>query len=307
MGNIILSNGISMPDLCLGTGITGGIKLTASNIMTQDTLRAIKYNIASITIYRGRSKMDRALAKVVKSAMNNGCHMFDTSRAYGSSEWRLGEALKKYNRGDYFICTKINNYSQYNDCVEECLRESLRELEIDYVDLCLLHWPVPNLYINSWNKLEKLYNAGLCKAIGVSNFNIHHLEIVSKDCSIKPMVNEIECHPLFTQEELRNYCNKNDIRVLAYTSTARGDGRLKYTCIPRLATKYKKNDIQIILRWHQQIGNVPIVYSSNPIHFAENTNISDFTMTHYEIEEISAININSRLRFDPDNCDYTKL
>lgn len=296
-----------MPDLCLGTGITGGIKLSLSNIISLEALRALKYNIASITKYHGRAKRDRSLGMVVKAAMKNGCHMFDTSRAYGSSEWRLGKVLKNYDRDDYFIVTKINNYSQYNDCVEECLRESLRELGVDYVDLCLLHWPVPDMYIRSWNKLEKLYSMGLCKSIGVSNFNIYHLEKIFRECSIKPMVNEIECHPLFTQNDLRDYCRNNDLQVLAYTSTAQGDGRLKYTCIPQIASKYKKTDIQIILRWHQQIGNVPIVNSSNTKHFVENTQIYDFSMTPAEIELISSVNINSRLRFDPDNCDFRKL
>ena len=121
------------------------------------------------------------------------------------------------------------------------------------------------------------------------------------------MINQIECHPLFTQNELREYCNKENIKVMAYTATARMDDRLKNTCIVDLAKKYNKTVAQIILKWHIQIGNIPIFNTNSIKHYKENMDIEDFELSKEEIQQINSANINSRLRYDPDNCDFTKL
>ena len=155
--------------------------------------------------------------------------------------------------------------------------------------------------------MEFLKKQGLCKSIGVCNCNIHHLEEIRKLGTIMPSVNEIECHPLFTQEKLRKYCKDNDIQVLAYTSTARFDDRLQNTCLKSIAKKYNKDIVQIILKWHIQIGNIPIFNTTNRKRYVSNMDIFDFKLTNDEIKNINAININSRLRYDPDNCDFTKL
>ena len=178
---------------------------------------------------------------------------------------------------------------------------------MEYVDLYLMHWPVTGKFIDSWKEMEKLYKEGKCKAIGVCNFNIHHFEELKKHAEIMPMVNEIECHPLFTQNEIREYCKENDIQVMAYTSTARMDRRFSNTCLKDIANKYMKNEAQVILKWHQQIGNIPIVNSSNKDHMLANIQINDFILSDEDIIKINNMNINSRLRYDPDNCDFTKL
>ena len=256
---------------------------------------------------RKKLRIDVALPKMIRGAMGCGCHFFDTSRAYGGSEYILGKTLKHYNRNEYVITTKVSNQYQYNDDVRGSLETSLSNLQMDYVDLYLLHWPVTNKYINSWKVLEELYDDGLCKAIGVCNCNIHHLETLEKNASLIPMVNQIECHPLLTQNALREYCSERNIRVMAYTSTARMDERLNKTILVPIAKKYNKSIAQIILRWHQQIGNIPIVNTSNLHHLKENYNISSFSLTDEEIQSITNININSRLRYDPDNCDFRQL
>ena len=170
-----------------------------------------------------------------------------------------------------------------------------------------MHWPVTDYFLDSWKEMEKLYKEGMCKAIGVCNCNIHHLNELESVAEIMPMVNEFECHPLFTQKELREYCKEKNIQVMAYTSTGRMDERLKKTVLVPLAKKYNKSIAQIILRWHQQIGNIPIINSVNPKHMVENTNIYDFNLSNEEIASIESININSRLRYDPDNCDFKQL
>lgn len=303
MNKIKLCNGYEIPDLCFGTDITSlrskGLRRKIDNLKCW----------LKILLNRNRyySAKDLYLPQSIKECMINNINLFDTSRAYGASEFNLGQNLKNYNRKDYIIVTKISNGYQFKDKVEECFEQSLNDLGMDYVDVLLLHWPVTDHWIKSWKVLEELYKKGKCKAIGVCNCNIHHLEELKKIADIMPMINEFECHPLFTQNELRAYCKENNIQVMAYTSTARMDERLKKTVLVPIAKKYNKTTAQIILRWHIQIGNIPIVNSTKPNHIKDNANIYDFELTDEEVAKITAININSRLRYDPDNCDFTKL
>lgn len=299
---IKLYNGILMPNMCFGTDIVYRYMYTNYTWKTR-----YKYWIKNFLKNRKQFKRDVSLPQIVDVAMQNGCNCFDTSRIYGGSEYLLGKTLKKYSREQYFVATKMCNRDQYTDNVKMALEKSLGELKLEYIDLYLLHWPVTDHYLKNWEKVIKAYEKGYCKAIGVCNCNIHHLEELKKAIGFMPMVNQFECHPLFTQVELRKYCHDNDIQVMAYTSTARMDSRLNNTQLVTIAQKHNKSMAQIILKWHQQIGNIPIVNSTNKNHFLENTKIRDFQLTQEEINIISSININSRLRYDPDNCDFTKL
>ena len=289
--------------ICFGTDIT-----YLHNWGFKRKISEIKYWLKVIlNKNKKQSIKNLKLPKIIDVSMKNGCTMFDTSRAYGASEYTLGRTLKKYPRESYYIVTKLYNTAQYENKIRESFFKSLKELDMEYVDLYLMHWPVEGHFIESWKEMEKLYNEGLCKAIGVCNFNIHHLEELKKYATIIPMVNQIECHPLFTQTELRKYCNNNNIKIMAYTSTARMDERLKKTVLVPISKKYNKTIAQVILKWHQQIGNIPIVNSTNKKHMLENIKIDDFYLTDHEIESINNININSRLRYDPDNCDFKQL
>lgn len=287
-------------NLCFGTGITWRCRQDSN-------LKKFVYLTRNFLKNRDQLNKDFNLARVIDIAMQNGCHMFDTSRAYSGSEYVLGKALKKYNRSSYVICTKLCNKDQFTGNVRGALEKSLRELGMDYVDIYLMHWPVKDYYIENWKQMEQLYREGLCRAIGVCNCNIHHLQALENSAEIMPMFNQIECHPLFTQSDLRAYCTKKNIRIMAYTSTGRMDERLQKTALVPIAKKYNKTIAQIILRWHQQIGNIPIVNTTNVKHMIENIAINDFTLSTEDIEAINAININSRLRYDPDNCDFSKL
>ena len=297
-----LSNGYEIPELCFGSGITQLYRYGNCGKKSE-----IKYWMRNFLKNRSQIKKDIGLVKAIDVAMKNGCNMFDTSRAYGGSEYVIGNQLKKYNRNDFFVVTKLCNSDQYKGDVRAALRKSLDELQMDYVDLYLMHWPVEGCFVENWKRMEELYQQGLCKAIGVCNFNIHHLEKLKKEIEIMPMVNQFECHPLFTQEDLRNYCKAHYIQTMAYTATARMDERLKKTALVQIGKKYNKTIAQVILKWHQQIGNIPVVNSYNPAHIIENIDINDFYLTQEEIDKISKININSRLRYDPDNCDFTQL
>ena len=240
MKTIKLNDNNKMPVICYGSNI---ISYSRNNFL-KNTILIIK----KILLLKFKElRKDFSICKIIDEMAKKDYSAIDTSRAYGISENIIGYKIHK-RREKYFIITKISNSDQYKGNIELALRDSLKKLKIDCVDLLLIHWPVPERYIQTWKEMEKLKEKGLCKSIGVCNCNIHHLEEIKKNCSIIPAVNQIECHPLFTQKELRDYCQKNSIQVLAYTSTARMDARLNKTCLVDIAKKYNKDIAQIILR-----------------------------------------------------------
>ena len=256
-----------------------------------------------------RLEMDKNFENVVKTAVSNGIVGFDTSRAYGGSEMALGRVLKRYNRKDLFIISKVCNADQREIGAKEALERTLETIGTDYVDLYLLHWPQPDTYIENWKQLEEVYtNTNKCRAIGVCNCKEHHIEEIKRMANILPMVNEIEVHPLLTEKSICEYCKENKIGVLSYTSTARMDERLVDSPrILKICEKYGKEPAQIILKWHIQEGRVPIFNTSNSKHLLKNVCDLNFTLEDIDLEIIDGMNINSRLRFDSDNCDYEIL
>ena len=186
--------------------------------------------------------------------------------------------------------------------------QSMNELGVSYVDVYLLHWPVEGRYLDYWKQLEELYKEGLVKAIGVSNCKIHHLEEIKKIAEIMPMINEVELHPLLSEEELRNYCKKNSIQLMAYSSTARLDFRLKSSRRMNEIVKESGKDLsQVILRWHIQNGIIPIFNTSSVKHLKTNMDIFDFVLNQEQMQLIDSMNINARTRYDSDNCEWDML
>lgn len=303
MRYVELNNKNKIPVVGYGTAIL----LTYRYKKNKGILTKAKYWIKNIFFDHKQIKRDFTGSRILRYLMKSSMVLIDTARAYGGSEYLVGENLRRNNREQVFLVTKVSNKSQLEGNVEQEFYNSLSELNVEYVDLLLMHWPVKDKFIETWNLMEKLYEQGLCKAIGVCNFNEHHLELLINHCRIIPMVNQIECHPLLTQTDLRHYCNIKGIKVMAYTPTARMDERLLKTCLVEIAHHYNKSITQIILRWHVQIGNIPIVNTSSIKHLNENFDIFNFELSDSEINKINLININSRLRYDPDNCDFTKL
>lgn len=299
MESLELYNGIKLPRFCLGTN---GIPEEVGKV-------TFKYQCESILDKRKRKNLKERhkLERVIETYIENGGMMIDTSRSYHACEMIIGDTLKRYDRNQYIIVDKLSNVGQYNGDIRRAFEASLKRLGMDFIDVYLFHWPVDDIYLKTWKEMEKIYEAKLCKAIGVCNCKQHHLERIAAVSNIKPMINQFECHPLFTRMDLREYCQKEHIQVMAYTSTARMDSRMKKTEIQKIADEHKRNISQIILRWHQQIGNIPIVSTMNPAHIVENLDIDDIELTKGEIEKIEKVNINSILRFDSDNCDFTQL
>lgn len=303
-----LSNGVRIP--CIGTGpssIERRIRWRRKDWMEKIPL--IGHYINSTIYHTIYYKIERQWIKNLSESLKMGYRLIDYSSAYGNEDL-IRKAIKKsgVDRKDIFIISRASNQDQYNNCVRESFMRILSRIGVSYIDLYMFHWPVTEHYIETYKELEKLYEEGLIKSIGICNCHKHHIETILKECKIKPMVNEFEVHPLLTQKDLIGFCNSNDIRVIAYTPLAKNDDRLRNNpCLRNLAKKYRKTIHQIILRWDVQNGVIPIPYSFSVDHNRQNFDIFDFTLTEEEIQAIDKININSRLRYDPDNCDFTVL
>lgn len=240
----------------------------------------------------------------VKTALSYGYRSIDTAAFYGN-EQGVGKAVSESGipREEIFVTTKVWNDAQGYDSTLAAFEQSRKNLGFDYIDLYLIHWPVKGKYKETWKAMEKLYNDGAVRAIGVSNFQIHHLEDVIADCTIKPMVNQIELHPVLTQKELLAYCKKQNIQVEAWRPLMRGEN-FDHPTLTRLAEKYNKTVAQIILRWNIQLQIVTIPKSVTAHRIKENADLFDFELTAEDMAEIDAMNRNERLGADPDNFNF---
>lgn len=201
------------------------------------------------------------------------------------------------------MTTKVWNTDQGYETTLKAFDASLKKLGFDYVDLYLVHWPVKGKYKETYKALEKLYKDGYVRAIGVSNFQIHHLQDVLADCEIKPMVNQVEYHPRLTQKELQAFCRENGIQLEAWSPLMRGEILTEPTIV-EIGKKYGKTPAQVVLRWDLQHGVVTIPKSVTPARIKENANLFDFSLTAEEMKQIDALNLNKRIGADPDNFNF---
>lgn len=301
---VLLSNGNRIPQIGLGT----------DDVLFVRGTRVVKYRILNrlLSAYYTRIlrpilnfKMSNRFCKAFKA----GYRLIDTSAAY-YNEASIGRAIKMSGipREDFFITTRATNQMQYKGTVRKGFFESLRRFDLEYVDLYMLHWPVDGYYIDAWKDMESLYEEGYIKNLGMANCHRHHLEEILKKGRIRPVLNQVEVHPLLSQKELIAYCHSEGIQVEAYTPLARNDDRLrKNRILNSLAQKYNKSRSQIILRWQIENGVIPVPRSMHVKRMIENYSVFDFSLTKDEVKQIDSININSRLRYDPDNCDFTLL
>jgi len=236
----------------------------------------------------------------VKAALRNGYKSIDTAAIYGNEEG-VGQAIKESNipREELFITTKLWNSDQGYESTLNAFETSLKKLDLDYLDLYLIHWPGKDQYKETWKAFEKLYKDGRVRAIGVSNFQIHHLEELISSSEIKPMVNQVEYHPHLTQIELLSFCKKEGIQLEAWSPLKQGQ-LLHDPVLEEIARKHNKSVAQIILRWDLQNGVVTIPKSIKEHRIIENANIFDFHLENEDMERISGLNIDSRAGSHPD-------
>ncbi|NYV64992.1 aldo/keto reductase [Bacillus sp. Gen3] len=240
---------------------------------------------------------DNQATDAVAKALEVGYTSIDTAMIY-KNEKGVGKALQQSSvpREELFITTKVWNTDQGYENTLRAFDESLERLGLDYVDLYLIHWPTPEYdqYVDTYKALEKLYKDGRVKAIGVCNFDIEHLERILKECEIKPVLNQVECHPYLIQSELKEFCAKHDIFVEAWSPLQQGGEVLKNESVMKIAEAHGKTPAQVVLRWHLQNNTIVIPKSVTPSRIEENFNVFDFELSTNDMEEINKLNRNER-------------
>jgi 2,5-diketo-D-gluconate reductase A len=245
--------------------------------------------------------------QAVATALETGCRHIDTAQMYGN-EKQVGEAVARsgLERGEVFITTKLGNGSHRPDDAFRAFEGSLAALGTDYIDLFLIHWPLPARYdgdfVSTWQVLEELYRQGRARSVGVSNFQPHHLRRLHQDCEITPAVNQIEVHPYLTQDGVREFCAGHQITVEAWSPLARGKVLADPT-ITAIAAAAGKTPAQVVLRWHLQRGDIVFPKSVTPERIRENFDVFGFELSGEDHEAITALDRGERTGPDPDTFD----
>jgi diketogulonate reductase-like aldo/keto reductase len=241
-------------------------------------------------------------AGAVGHAFETGYRLIDTAAAYGNEQGVRDAVLASgLDRGEVFITTKLFNDDHGRDRARRAFRQSLERLGGDYIDLYLIHWPVPSkdLYVETWKTLGSLREEGSLRSIGVSNFQIEHLERIVDATGVVPTVNQIELHPRLQQPELRRFHSEHGILTEAWSPLGQG-ALLDDPVIEAIASDHDRTPAQIVLRWHIQLGNVVIPKSVTPARIEENFNVFDFELSADEMSRLSELDRGERTGPDPD-------
>lgn len=252
-----------------------------------------------------RVENDNTAKDAVKHAIINGYRSIDAALVYGNEEM-VGRGIQEgmdaadIQREDLFITSKLWFDSFGKDNVEQGYQTSIDNLGLDYLDLYLIHWPGTDesVMIETWKGMEALYESGKIKNIGVSNFNIEHLEALKSQTSIKPVINQVEFHPYFTQQELRTYLDTESIYMESWSPLMNAEILTDET-INAIAEEIGKSPAQVVIRWNIEHGIVTIPKSITPHRIEENINIFDFSLTANQMERIDALNENKRIGPNP--------
>ena len=250
--------------------------------------------------------------EAVRTAITAGYTHIDTAAVYGN-EKSVGEGIQEsgIKRSDLFVTSKVWNTERGYDKTLKAFDKTLRDLQLDYLDLYLIHWPANTLQfgneadrlnVDTWKAMERLHEEGLVRSIGLSNFMQHHIEPVFVRANICPMVNQIEYHPGFTQKECVEFCQKNNILVEAWSPLGRGNV-LDSPLLKTIAAQHGKSVAQVAIRWVMQTGVLPLVKSVTPSRIKENIDVFDFELSQQEMLEIASLKTD-RIGSDPDTCDF---
>ncbi|MHC1694258.1 MAG: aldo/keto reductase [Eubacteriales bacterium] len=253
-----------------------------------------------------QSKNGEETENAVRIALEAGYRHIDTAAIYGNEE-SVGKAIRESGipRSEIFLTTKLWNGEMRADNQRGALQASLKRLGVDYVDLYLIHWPVAGKYKQSWKLMEEFYAEGYCRAIGISNFHKHHIEDVLDGAKVVPAVNQIECHPDLSQEELASYCEGLGIAFQAWSPLGGGKSNLfEDATLVSIGKKYGKSAAQVMIRWELQRDIITIPKSVHRARIYENADVFDFELSGEDMAAVSAMNKNLRHGADPENFNF---
>jgi methylglyoxal/glyoxal reductase len=250
------------------------------------------------------SENGQEVIDAIKWAVEAGYRHIDTASIYANEEG-VGEGIKQcgVKREDIFVVSKVWNADQGYKSTLRAFKDSLKRLNLDYLDLYLVHWPVKGKYKESWHALEQLYKEKKVRAIGVSNFLQHHLEDVLETAEIVPMVNQMEFHPYLVQQDLLDYCEAHKIQYEAWSPMMQGR-IFDVDSLKEMAQKYNKSVAQIVLRWDLQKGVITIPKSSKKERIEANAAIFDFELAHEDVAYLDSLEKGKRFGPDPDTFDF---
>lgn len=274
MTDITLNNGKKMPVLGLGTYKMG--------------------------------RTDDDVYRAVRSAIDTGYRHIDTATLY-MNEKAVGKAIRDSGipRQELFVTTKLWGSDVLNNNVQGAFNTSLDNLNIEYLDLYLVHWPVKGKLQSTWQQVEEIHRSGSVRSIGLSNHQVHHMKEALVGSTIKPVVNQVECHPYLRQDELKAYCRDNGIVMQAWSPLASNKiPLLEEEVLSRIGSKHGKSPAQVVLRWHLQSGVVPLPKSANAERQRENFEVFDFELTNQEMAQVDALDRNHRTGMHPDNMEF---
>lgn len=240
------------------------------------------------------------MTAAIQHAFEDGYRLFDTAQLYGN-EAEVGTALKQLAlpRNEIFVTTKVAEENQGYDRAIASVKESLQKLQLDYVDLLLVHWPIERSFFETWRAFEDMKKEGLTKSIGVSNFEMIHLQYLATQAHEMPVVDQIELHPLLTQKPLLKFNQDHQIITQAWSPLGRG-AVLDQDVLKQIAARHQKSPAQVILRWHLQNGVSFIPKSVHEARIAQNAAIYDFSLTPAEMAQIDALNNYQRTGREPE-------
>ena len=275
MPNIILNNGVEMPPI-----------VETTNWMDYPQMKTL-----------------------VTEGLKVGFRAFDTARDY-RNEPVVGHVLKEclkeqgLKREDVFITTKIGNSQQALGNIEEQIDISLRNLQTDYVDLWLMHWPYPDYYVDTWHKMEKVYKSGKVRAIGMANYRVRHFEHLFKaGVEVMPHCVQFELHPMRTADDIVAYCRERNIAIQAYSPLCRMIKKIRESKeLKEIADRHKKSVAQVILRWHIQNKTVPVFKSLKPHRLKENFDIFDFNLSDKEMHQVASLDEDYKYHLESASC-----
>ncbi|MBC2160165.1 aldo/keto reductase [Listeria booriae] len=247
---------------------------------------------------------EKEAIEAIQVAIESGYRAIDTAKVYENEEY-VGQAIREAGiaREALTITSKLWNADHGYDETLRAFDTTLKKLQLDYLDLYLIHWPVL-AYKDSWRAMERLYNEGLIKSIGVSNFHQHHLENLFTTANEKPVIDQIEIHPLLSQKPLKAYLESQDIVHEAWSPLAQGGELLTNKTLQRIADKYNITIPQVILRWHLNNGSVIIPKSVTPERIRANIDLFGFDLAASDMAEIDALNKDERKGSDPDSEEF---